>query len=724
MGFTVKSVCAAMALASAATAIADDDNLLLYRNIVVFGDSLSDSGNAGIFTSSDPDGILPKQPAVSFLAQDLGLAPLMPSCSGLGPAFGGAIPCAPAPGTPQQQFQQIAGSVLANGSNWAVGGNRTADVLLDLVGPQRFRELFPNTTVADHNPLTTILPDSTRCGSDGVCDPAAGESPYLSPAEVAAAVAAFGNPAALQALVDDPNNNITLTGVPFATGQGFLPQNGVARNTLYYLNGGGNDILAGIAAGTLSPERVRRSVNFLVTAASELRAVGARYVVVSNVPRIGNTPRINDLGSAAVNAANNSTEQFNNRLRIDLNRVGNVLILDTAGVIELAIENPALFGFANIDQSATCYAAGACDNPNPVFSETGTAPNANQLIFNDGIHPTLAAQKVLGDYYFSVLSAPVGFAMLPDLGYQNTRLHQTNIDHHLVAQRFHDPTTTVFFGGTLATTELGQGFAPNEEDLGWDGLLGMSFAAGDSFEWALALSFANSYYTPHDLSLKARSFNLSGLARWDNERFFVDGGVTYSDTDYYDVDRRIRLGSTFQTRIDGDTDGGAVSFFARAGYDTAPVLPCQAGPFIAASWTQVDVDSFRESTRRRPTYIGIRGVPLDPLGLSVRHQDREYYRLRGGFFYNGPENADWRWFGEVWLEHNGGDDVAKVGVGVKSIPGNSARLAAYDSQNAGFFQNGVGALVGLNITEKLQLSGNILVRPEDTVGGLNLNYRF
>src|SRR5690606_3289539 len=126
----------------------------IYRSLIVFGDSLSDNGNAGVFTSDDPAGIYPRQPAVSFLADRLGV-PKQNSCYGLGPAFGGAIPCVPATGSAAQQIQQITGSVLTNGPNWAVGGNRTADVLLDLIGPQRFRQLFPNTTVADHNTLTT-----------------------------------------------------------------------------------------------------------------------------------------------------------------------------------------------------------------------------------------------------------------------------------------------------------------------------------------------------------------------------------------------------------------------------------------------------------------------------------------------------------------------------------------------------------------------------------------
>lgn len=716
----MKQILAAFALVLAAGAAADDSRL--YTGMVVFGDSLADGGNAGIFTSDDPNGLFPRQPAVAFLANRLGL-PLLPSCSGLGPAFGGAIPCAPAPGTPDEQLAQIASSVLANGSNWAVGGNRAADVLLDVVGPQRFRQLFPDTTVADHNTLSTILPDSSRCGPDGVCDPALGESPYLSPAEVAAAVAAFGNPAALQALVDDPNNDITLTGVPFATGQGYLPQNAVGRNTLYYLNGGGNDIIQQTLAGTVTPDSMQRSAHFLATAASELKNAGARFVVVSNAPRVGNTPLMNDVGPAAVSGANTGTALFNQSLRREINAIGNIFIMDMEGMVQLALDNPGLFGFANIDQAATCYEAGACANPDPVYSETGSAPNANKLLYNDGVHPTLAGQRLLADYYYSVLTAPVGISLLPDLGYQNTRMHQTQIDHHLIAQRFREPTTTLFFSAGWGYNDLGTGPAPNHEGDSWSGLLGFSFAQGEHFEWALAASYAVTDYDPSGLELKARNWNLSAFARWDNGRAFVDGGVTYGDIDYYRINRSVQLGS-YRNRLHGSANGDAWALFVRAGYDSVPSLDCQLGPFLAAEWTRVDVNSFRERANPQLTYTGANGATLDPIGLHVHGWDRDYYRVRGGFFYNAPETARWRWFGELWLEHNGGDDHQTLRVGLNSIIGNSAHLAAYDSRKAGFFQNGAGALVGLNLGENFQLSGNVLVRPHDPVGGLNINYRF
>ncbi|UHQ54659.1 autotransporter outer membrane beta-barrel domain-containing protein [Microbulbifer sp. YPW16] len=727
MGFTAKSISLAVALAAASASFADENVTEdLYSNFYVFGDSLSDSGNAGIFTSPDPGGETPRQPAISFTAQRFGLPMLTPSCFGLGPDFGGAIPCAPAPGTPAEQVAQISQSLLANGNNWAVGGNRAADVLLDVVGPQRFLELFPDTTVADHNSLTTILPDSTRCGPDGICDPAAGESPYLPPAEVAAAVAAFGDPVALQALVNDPGNGIGLTGVPNASGQGFLQRNSIDSHALYYLNGGGNDIIAGTLAGTISPESMERAAGFLTFAVAELSTAGADYVVVSNVPRVGNTPLMNDIGPGAVSTANIGTSLYNEALRSQLVLLGaNVLILDSAGLAALALDRPGLFGFADIDQAATCYMAGACANPDPVFSENGSAPNADRLYFNDGVHPTLAAQEVLGDYYYSVLSAPVGFGLLPDLGYQNYRTHQTNIDHHLVAQRFREPTTTIFFGGAWQRTELGGGPAQYYDDSAWNGLFGFSFNAAENFEWSLSLSYGSTEYTPDNLWLEADNLNFSWFARWNDERWFVDGGFTYSDIDYDEVDRRIHLGQSFRTRVQAGTEGDASGVFLRGGYDTAPALPCQLGPFVSVEWTEVEVDRFRERTDPDLRYVSsVTGETLDPIGLKVKGQDREYLRYRAGFFYNAPENAEWRWFGEVWVEGNDGDDTADVRVGLKSIRGNSAYLRAYDSDGRGFFQNGAGAMVGLNVTEKLQVSGNIMLRPEDEIGGLNINYRF
>ncbi|WP_406828989.1 autotransporter outer membrane beta-barrel domain-containing protein [Microbulbifer sp. ARAS458-1] len=693
----------------------------LYGSLIVFGDSLSDNGNAGVFTSDDPDGLYPRQPAVSFLADRLGLAKLN-SCYGLGPAFGGAIPCAPASGSLEQQLQQITQSVLANGPNWAVGGNRTADVLLDLVGPQRFRQLFPDTTVADHNTLSTILPDSTRCGADGVCDPLMGESPYLSEAEVIAATSAFNDPAALQALVDDPNNNITLTGVPFATGQGYLPQNTVRSKDLFFLNGGGNNILDGVRNGSISRDSMARAAGFLSAAGRELRYAGARYIAMTNAPRIGNTPAVYAQGPAAVRYANMGTEYFNNQLRRQVNDIGNILLLDMEGILELAVDDPAAFGFAAINQRATCYTG--CANPHPVYGANGTNPNADMLIFYDSIHPTLAGQQLLGDYYYETLTAAVNFGVLPDLAYENTRQHRINIDHHLISQRYHDPYTTVFFGASVGHTELGVAPAINDEYPAWDGFLGMSFAGFEHLEWGLGMSYGGSEYEPTDIFFKARNFNLSAFARWDDDFWFVDGAATYSNIQYDDVQRTIRLGSHFTHRLDGSTDGDGYSAFLRGGYDATPNLSSRMGPFAAIEWTRIDVEGFHERTADRYTYAGAWGQPLDPLGLWVRGQDRDYRRCKAGFFYNSPEDREHQWFGEVWLEHTDGDDYQDLGIGVNSIYLNWARLPSYRSKNEGIFQNGVGAMVGVSINEKLRVAADVLVRPDDAVGGLSLNYRF
>ncbi|WOX06581.1 autotransporter outer membrane beta-barrel domain-containing protein [Microbulbifer pacificus] len=693
----------------------------IYRSLIVFGDSLSDNGNAGVFTNDDPQGIYQRQPAVSYLADMLGV-PRLNSCYGLGPVFGGAIPCAPAAGTAEQQFQQVAGSVLTNGPNWAVGGNRTADVLLDLVGPQRFRQLFPNTTVADHNTLTTILPDSSRCGADGICDPAAGESPYLSAAEVQAAIAVFNDPAALQALVDDPNNNITLTGVPFGSGQGYLQGNTPSRSDLYFLNGGGNNILDGVRGGNLSPASMERAATFLSTAGSELKAAGAQYIVMANAPRIGRTPAVYALGQAAVDYANYGTELFNDSLRQQVNGIGNILLLDLQGALELLIDDPAAFGLADIDQSATCYIN--CANPDPVYGAAGTDPNADMLVFYDGIHPTLIAQRMLADYYYETITAAVEFGVLPDLGYQNTRQHRINIDHHLLSQRYRDPYTTVFFGASVGHAELGFGPAINDEFPAWDGFFGMSFAGFENLEWGLGMSYGGSEYEPADFFAKSRNFNLSAFARWDNGFWFADGGIGFSDIQYDKIHRTVRLGETFRHRLDGDTDGEGYNVFLRAGYNASRNLASQMGPFVAIDWSEIDVNGFHENTESEYTYAGNYGLREDPLGLRVYGQDREYLRYRAGFFFNCPDTAEHQWFGEVWLENTSGDDFADLGIGVNSIRSNWARLPSYRSDNTGFFQNGVGAMVGVSITEKLRLAADLLVRPDDTVGGLSLNYRF
>jgi phospholipase/lecithinase/hemolysin len=68
-----------------------------------------------------------------------------------------------------------------------------------------------------------------------------------------------------------------------------------------------------------------------------------------------------------------------------------IFTLDANALYREAITNPAAFGFTNV--------IGAC------LSGLSACGNPDQFLFWDGIHPTTAAHRILGERAFSVLEA-------------------------------------------------------------------------------------------------------------------------------------------------------------------------------------------------------------------------------------------------------------------------------------------------------------------------------
>ncbi|MCH9692830.1 MAG: autotransporter outer membrane beta-barrel domain-containing protein [Gammaproteobacteria bacterium] len=348
----------------------------------------------------------------------------------------------------------------------------------------------------------------------------------------------------------------------------------------------------------------------------------------------------------------------------------------------------------------------------------------SKSMFSDDVRPAGVGQRMTADYYYSMMADTAGFGLLPDLGYRNTRQHQLNLDQQLLIQRFRKPRNSVFLAAGVGYSGIGGGTLKKDRRPSWDGFAGVSFANFERLEWGLGLSYSGGEYDASEIYMDTRNINLSAFSRWDNGTFFVDGGFTYAFVDYEDINRKIKALDVPLSKQEADTDGDVWSLFVRLGYDSVPHLQCKIGPFIALEYTRSEVDSFNEKRSKDLTYIDSGGAELDPFKIRVANQDRDYQRYRGGVFYNAAESAKWRWYGEVWLEHNETDDKSDGLIYIQSTVGNILDTTNYNGDNADFFQDGFGALVGVNLTDSFNISANVRLGEDGTVSGLNLYYRF
>jgi phospholipase/lecithinase/hemolysin len=160
-------------------------------------------------------------------------------------------------------------------------------------------------------------------------------------------------------------------------------------NGLYIVWAGANDYLG----GTTSPSA---PVENLSAAVRSLAAVGAQDILVPNLPDLGELP--STLNSTSASALNDLTRAHNinlaqslDSLSYDLGPDTNIIPLDVNTLVNEVSAAPAEFGFTNVTDA--CLGNPECDN-------------LDEFLFWDGIHPTTAAHRQLGEAAFAAVPEP------------------------------------------------------------------------------------------------------------------------------------------------------------------------------------------------------------------------------------------------------------------------------------------------------------------------------
>lgn len=161
--------------------------------------------------------------------------------------------------------------------------------------------------------------------------------------------------------------------------QKFNAKNSSANpNALYIIWAGANDYLGG-ATDTTAP------INNLVTAVKRLAEIGAKNIVVVNLPDLGKLPATRTTERTYL--LSSLTQNHNSGLAASLESLRqkfgdiNIRYIDVNALFQLVYNSPEKYGLKNVTQA--CLSDGnVCDRP-------------NEYLFWDGIHPSTAAHKLL-----------------------------------------------------------------------------------------------------------------------------------------------------------------------------------------------------------------------------------------------------------------------------------------------------------------------------------------
>ena len=157
-------------------------------------------------------------------------------------------------------------------------------------------------------------------------------------------------------------------------------------NALYVLWAGANDYLQGVSSATVP-------VKNLTTAINSLTDVGAKKILVGNLPDLGQLPATrtstNSVNLSALTQAHNQGLRRSLKILSQQHSDLEIVVLDANTLYRNAIANPAAFNFTNVIT--------------PCLSGSSICSNPDQFLFWDGIHPTAAAHRIIGETAFSTI---------------------------------------------------------------------------------------------------------------------------------------------------------------------------------------------------------------------------------------------------------------------------------------------------------------------------------
>lgn len=490
-------------------------------------------------------------------------------------------------------------------------------------------------------------------------------------------------------------------------------------NALYYVNGGGNNILAILSGGPLS--EVDEAGPDLTAGINALHAAGAQYIVVSTLPDVGTTPAATAIDGGSIGA----TSAFVSGLAETINTgiadgirssSANVIVVNTNEAFKEIKADPGAYGFDTTLGDAlvtTCY--DDCTNQNATHGIDSATPNPDALLFNDGVHPTIAAQKLLASYTLSILNAPAEIGLLPQMAMNSTQAQTQRLQQQIQLNRYGKALTEGQWEA-FAITELADGEQTNNSAANSDSeevtvSLGGTLQLNEKAQAGLMISILDSELDFDSGSqFEMTGYALSAYFAYEESNWFANSIASVALHDFDNLARRINMGAAQRTE-QGDTDGLSLSLAAEAGLNLLNDPQWQAGPIIGVSYTESTVDGYSEGSERSTA-------------LNVEEQRHESLIVEAGLFakYTSSDQS-FSLGGELTMSSEQIEDREHVTMSNRSLDLGNYYLPGY--QQDGDEQLSATLLGSLQLSDTMKLSGSLRVEDGDedqTVANVGISW--
>ena len=447
-------------------------------------------------------------------------------------------------------------------------------------------------------------------------------------------------------------------------------------NALYQVWGGANDIFYLTGTSTDSTVLATGTANAAITEVGmlgQLKAAGANYVVVYNLPDLGKTPSAAAQGAAASAGATQLAVLYNSTLSSGLSQLSsqglNVVPVNTYGLINEVVANPAAFGFSNVTDAACGLAASSvqCGPQGAGLPYSYAAGTDESYLFADGVHPTTAAHRLLSQVVLAELAAPGQISLLGEAPLASSAAQYRAIRNEMLADSQGSDTRM------FAAIDYGQ--------QRFDGTCSSPKTSSDNVNLTLGADVRTSEHTTVGVSLgvgqskadfkgntggyKLQDISGQVFGMYSNGGGYVGGFASFGQSNFKDIERRIQLGPSLRIES-GKADGSHLGGGVEGGWWFNMGQSLKTGPFAHVEWQSIKVNGYTEGGNDSTAmYFGRqqRDALISELG----------WRLMGSWKVNDLQMAP---FVELAWNHDSKADPRSVRAGLNTMGGSFA-LSGY-----------------------------------------------
>jgi outer membrane lipase/esterase len=529
-----------------------------FDSVVVFGDSLSDAGNISLATNPAIQPPLefttnPGAVTVQNVAGHYGYNLTASLAGGTDYAWGGAGVLTNSPGTPS-----AVPTLTTQVNAYLAGGKFDSKALYSVWGGAN--DIFYAATAAGAGATAQQLIQQNVTATLGQL----AASGLYTPAQIAAMTPAVTQQVTAQ---------VTQAVLAKAGVSGFMTA----------------DQAAGSIAAAAQQE---------VKLIGQMQAAGAKNILVFNLPNIGLTPSALEQGASAASSLTSLSLVFNGTLNAGLGQLGKGIVpVDTYSLLNEVIANPTAYGFTNVTNEACGVGSSSVQcGPQGSGLPYTYAPGTNQTyLFADGVHPTTAADVMLGQYVVSILSAPgyaslLAEAPLASIQAQNRAIRKQMLDDGQGSD------TRVFANVDYGDQRFdGSSSSPRTKSNNVNLTLGADVRFNDNWSGGVAMNIGQ-HNADYDGGGGYKLQDVSGLGylTWHQGGGYVGGYVDFGQDNFSDIERKIQIGSMLRTET-AKADGNHVGAGLTGGY-WFEMGTLRTGPFATVEWQTVKVNSFNEAS--------------------------------------------------------------------------------------------------------------------------------